>query len=116
MSVRASGYEPMNPIRKNVAERWLASDDAGKILRALLRLSMHGPDFVYAERRALEFASHEDVWVRRNAATALGHIAFFHGSIDVDAVMTTLVRLLDDPRRGQRVAHDSSSIVSRSFV
>src|SRR6185312_14091062 len=68
-----------------------------KILRALLRLSLHGPDFAYAERKALEHADHPDVWVRRNVATALSHVSRVHGSIDVNAVMMTLVKSLDDP-------------------
>jgi hypothetical protein len=87
----------LGPIRRDVAERWLASDDPRKVMYALLRLSLNGPDFAYAERMALENAFHPDVWVRRNAATALSHVARLHGSIDVDAVMGTLLSLLEDP-------------------
>lgn len=67
---------------------------------ALLRLSLNGPDFAYAERAAIENATHPDEWVRRNAATALSHVARIHGSIDLDAVMTTLVLMVDDPEAG----------------
>jgi len=95
--MRARGYEPMDPISVRQAEQWLASGDPRKILRALLRLSLHGPDFAYAERKALEHADHPDVWVRRNVATALSHVSRVHGSIDVNAVMRTLVKFLDDP-------------------
>jgi hypothetical protein len=80
-----------------VAERWLASDDPQKILYALLRLSLHGPDFAFAERMALAYAGHPDVWVRRNVANALLHVARLNGSIDLDSVMTTLIGMLDDP-------------------
>jgi len=66
------------------------------IVLALLRLSLNGPDFAFAERMALKHAMHPDEWVRRNAATALSHVSRVHGSIDLDAVMTALVRLLDD--------------------
>ena len=97
MTARARGYEPMDPISARQAEQWFASGDPRKILRALLRLSLHGPDFAYAEKMALEYADHPDIWVRRNAATALSHVSRVHGSIDLDAVMTALVRLLDDP-------------------
>jgi hypothetical protein len=89
--------QPLSPIYRRVAERWLASDDPRKILYALLRLSLHGPDFAFAERMALEHAGHPDVWVRRNVANALLHVARLHGSIDLDAVMTTLIGMLDDP-------------------
>jgi hypothetical protein len=43
----------LGPIRRDVAERWLASGDPGKVMYAILRLSLHGPDFAYAERMAL---------------------------------------------------------------
>jgi hypothetical protein len=95
MPMRAAGYEPMNPFRRDVAERWIASGDPRKILRALLRLSLNGPHYELAEQQALEFATHRDVWVRRNAATSLGYVARFHGTFDVDR-MATLVLLLDD--------------------
>jgi len=64
---------------------------------AILRLSLNGPDFAFAERMALKHATHPDEWVRRNAATAMLHIARLNGSVDLDAVMTTLVKMLDDP-------------------
>jgi hypothetical protein len=95
--MRARGYEPMDPISVRQAEQWFASGDPRKILRALLRLSLHGPDFAFAERKALDYAEHPDVWVRRNVATALSHVSRVHGSIDLDSVMSTLVSLLDDP-------------------
>ncbi|HET7459990.1 MAG TPA: hypothetical protein VFJ82_02035 [Longimicrobium sp.] len=87
----------MDPITRVQAEKMFASGDSRQILRAVLRLSLHGPDFAYAERKALELCAHPDVWVRRNAATALGHVSRVHGSVDVDAVMHALVALLDDP-------------------
>jgi hypothetical protein len=88
----------LGPIRRDVAERWLASDDSRKVMYALLRLSLNGPDFAFAERMALKHATHPDEWVRRNAATALSHVARLHGSIQLDAVMKTLVKMLDDPQ------------------
>jgi len=97
MTLPARGYEPMVPIAPAEGEAMLRSGDARQILRALLWLSMHGPDFAVAERWPLDHASHPDPWVRRNAATALGHVARVHGSIDLDEVMSTLIALLDDP-------------------
>jgi len=87
----------LSPIRRDVAVRWLASEEPTLVMYALLRLSLHGPDFAFAERMALKHATHPDEWVRRNAAAALSHVARLHGSIDLDAVMTTLVKMLDDP-------------------
>ena len=94
VSVRRYG---LGPIRRDVAERWLASGDPRKVMYAILRLSLHGPDFAFAERMALKHAAHPDPWVRRNAATAMLHVARLNGSVDLDAVMTTLVKMLDDP-------------------
>jgi hypothetical protein len=95
--IREPRNATLGPIRHHVAERWLASGDPGKIIFALLRLSLNGPDFAYAERMALDHAFHPEVWVRRNAATALSHVARLHGSVDLPAVMTTLLAMLDDP-------------------
>src|SRR5215218_6657598 len=83
----------LGPIRRDVAERWLASDDPRKVMYALLRLSLNGPDFAFAERMALKHAAHPDEWVRRNAAIALSHVARLHGCVDLGAVMTTLVKM-----------------------
>jgi hypothetical protein len=48
----------LGPTRRDVAERWLASDDPRKVMYALLRLSLNGPDFAFAERMALKHATH----------------------------------------------------------
>lgn len=97
MTTYSRRYKSLGPIARYRAEKMLATGDPAAILHALLRLSLHGPDFGYAERKALEYVHHPDVWVRRNAATALGHVARVHGSADVDAVMRALVSMLSDP-------------------
>ena len=96
-AIRVVRKGTLGPIRRDVAARWLASEEPTLVMCAILRLSLNGPDFAFAERVALENAFHPDVWVRRNAATALSHVARLHGSVDLDAVMGTLVSLLDDP-------------------
>ena len=97
LSVREYG---LGPIRRDVADRWLSSDDPRKVMYALLRLSLNGPDFAFAERKALENASHPDVWVRINVTNALLHVARLHGSIDLPQVMRTLLKLCEDPEMG----------------
>ena len=87
----------LGPIRRDVAARWLASEEPTLVMYALLRLSLNGPDFAFAETMALKHAAHPDEWVRRNAATSLSHVARIHGSIELDAVMAALVAMLDDP-------------------
>jgi KTSC domain len=79
------------------AEAALSCDDPRRISRALLTLALNGPDFGVAERRALEHLDHPDVWVRRNAATSLSHVARLAGHLDLETVMPALISLLREP-------------------
>jgi len=97
MSEPALVYESLDPITAEAAEAVFRTGSPREISRAILRLSLHGPDWELAERRGLELTAHPDVWVRRNAATALGHISRVHGKLDLDLAMPALVALLRDP-------------------
>jgi len=97
MSRRKLENEDMGPISLARAERAIGSGDPREISLALLRLALHGPDWVRAEQLAHAHVHHEDVWVRRNAATALGHIARVHGQLDTDAALRALHVLREDP-------------------
>ena len=90
-------YEGLAPITAEAAEAAIHSGDAREIGRALLRLALHGPDWRLAETLALQHLAHPDVWVRRNAATALGHVARLTRTLDVDSVVPALTTLLADP-------------------
>jgi hypothetical protein len=90
-------YEGLAPITAGAADAAIHSGDAREIGRALLRLALHGPDWRLAETRALQHLTHPDVWVRRNAATALGHVARLTRTLDVDSVVPALTMLLTDP-------------------
>ena len=89
-------YESLNPITSEEAESVFRTGQPREISRALLRLSLHGPDWGLAERRALEFLSHPDAWVRRNAATSLGHISRLARKLDVDTAVPALLALMAD--------------------
>jgi hypothetical protein len=93
-------YEELAPISHEAAEAALASGDGRQIGRALLRLALHGPDWRLAEARALQHLTHPDIWVRRNAATALGHVARLSRDLDVASVVPALKALLSDPEVG----------------
>jgi hypothetical protein len=97
MSRRKLVNEDLGPISATAATRAIKSGDPREISLALLRLALHGPDWVRAEQLAREHVGHPDVWVRRNAATALGHIARVHGRLDVDASLRLLHALREDP-------------------
>ena len=90
-------YEELGPISRPEAARWLTAADVRKVSLALLRLALHDPDRAYVQEVCLSFASHPDVWVRRNTATALGHLARLHGHLDVERVKPVLADLAADP-------------------
>ena len=89
-------YEELGPISRPEAAAWLATDDPERIGRALLRLALHDADRVYVEGKCLSFASHPSIWVRRNVATALGHLARLHRHLDVVRVRPVLMELRSD--------------------
>ncbi len=100
MSEGGMVYEELEPISQPAAEAAFASGDGPTIGRALLRLALHGPDWRFAEQHAVRHLTHRDVWVRRNAATALGHVARLSGDLDVASVVPALKALLSDPEVG----------------
>jgi len=97
MSRRKLVNQDLGPISAGAAQRALDSGDPREISLALLRLALHGPDWKRAEELAREHATHPDLWVRRNSATALGHIARVHGRMDVETSLRLLHALRDDP-------------------
>lgn len=100
MSEDGMVYEELAPVSQSAAEAAFASGDGPTIGRALLRLALHGPDWRVAEQHALRHLTHRDVWVRRNAATALGHVARLSRDLDVALVVPALKALLSDPEVG----------------
>jgi hypothetical protein len=74
-------YGPLEPTTREEAERAFAGDDAEAIGRA---------DAAWVQEQCLRLASHRDVWVRRNVATSLGHLARLHGSLDLKRVLPLL--------------------------
>jgi hypothetical protein len=86
-----------DPITRDEADAAFQSGDPHDISYALLRLALTGTDGEYAERCALEHIQHPDVWVRRNAATSLAHIARIFGRLDLDRTVPSLLSLMADP-------------------
>ena len=90
-------YEELGPIDRDEAERTLAGQDAEAVSLALLRLALHDPDWRWVQEQCLRFVGHPDVWVRRNAATSLGHLARLHRQLDSSRVIPVLEKLKKDP-------------------
>src|SRR4051794_38050446 len=90
-------YESLEPIGRAEAETALASDDAGFVVRALLRLALHDPEWPWVQTVCLRFASHPAADVRRAVAMALGHLARLHATLDLVSALPVLKSLAADP-------------------
>ncbi len=75
----------------------LESGDPATISHALLSLALHDSDWRFVQGLCLLHAGNSDVWVRRNCATALAHIARLHQVLDLETVLPVLDRLEGDP-------------------
>jgi len=90
-------YEPLEPIQRAEAETALASDDSEAIVRALLRLALHDSEWPWVQEVCLKFANHPVKDVRRAVATALGHLARLHATLDLASALPVLRSLAADP-------------------
>ena len=97
MTQSGGTYEDMPPIEREEAEAMINAGRAEEVSRALLRLALHDPEWRYVQGRVLEQVRHEDVWVRRNCATAFGHLARIHRQLELDEVVPALNELADAP-------------------
>lgn len=89
-------YEELGPMGREGAEAAFARGVPEDVSRALLRLALHDDDWRWVQERCLELSGHPDVWVRRNSATALGHIARIHGQLDTARAVPVLEGLKED--------------------
>lgn len=90
-------YEQPRPISREEAEAAIASGIPEEISAALLGAVYSEPDWRWIQAQCLRSRYHPDVWVRRNVATCLGHIARFHKQLDAEQVLPALAELLGDP-------------------
>jgi hypothetical protein len=97
-----STYQKLDPIGRDEAETMLASTDAYAATEAILRLALHDPDGAWVTDRALALLQSPDADTRAVAATALGHIARIHHTIDTERVIPALQRLTDNPATAGR--------------
>ena len=85
------------PVSRQEAEHLLRSETPEVVGATLLRLALHDADWRFVQACCVERADHPNVWVRRNCATALGHLARLHGHLDLAVVNNVLSRLALDP-------------------
>lgn len=79
-------YDSLLPLDKSEALGIIAAGDPAAIGTALLRLALHEADWRFVQDLCITLSDNPDVWVRRNCATALGHLARIHRRLDVDKV------------------------------
>ena len=85
-------YEAVRDLDASQTYTDLRSSDVDLVSRAILTISWH-EEWTSAQETCLEFARHEEYWIRKNSITGLGHIARIHGAIDIGSVLDLFGRL-----------------------
>ena len=95
-------YEQPAPIDRETALGMIASGDAEQVESAIIQLALSDPDGDWVVSQALQLLSSGVGSVRATAATAIGHVARIHRSIDKDLVLPALRALGTDPEAASR--------------
>ena len=93
-------YVAPQPITRAEADTELASTDPDSVGRALIRLALHDPDWLYVESVSLRFLHHAAPGVRCAACIALAHTVRLHRALHREIVEPLLRGLLSDPHVG----------------
>ncbi|HTN87932.1 MAG TPA: hypothetical protein VL242_29835 [Sorangium sp.] len=89
--------EPTFTGSRDEAEKVFQGDNADRICETLIALALHDPDRAWVEERCLECTTHPEMAVRAIAATALGHLARIHKTLDLGRVLPRLQALTTQP-------------------
>lgn len=81
-------------------EEMFAGDDENAICNAMYSAAQHEPDWRWTQDQVLKLLTHPSLMVRSCALIALGEIATFRGSIDVEIVLPEIYKLANDPALG----------------
>src|SRR5438034_132702 len=90
-------YESPQPISKQAATAVFDRGVPIEVSKALIGLALNEPDWRWVQEVALGYLQGPDEALRMTAATALGHLARLHGTLDLDRVVPAVQRLLADP-------------------
>ncbi len=97
MTDESPRYVEPDPRPRALLERQLNDANPEVVIHALLSAAYHDPDAGWVEAHCRRLAGHPDVWVRRNAAACLGHLARIHRTLDLASALPVLERLAADP-------------------
>ena len=89
-------YEDVAPVTKDQALVAFASQDANRIVHALLGTAYHESDWEWVQDWCLRFLESTEPAVRNTAITCLGHLARIHKKINKAKVMGALRSHLKD--------------------
>ena len=81
-------------------EEAFASGDPHAICNALYSAAQHEVDWRWSQTQCLGMLTHKSQHVRSAALIALGEIALFRGTLDLDVVLPEIKRLENDPALG----------------
>jgi hypothetical protein len=93
-------YHEVLPITRQEAEAAFAAGRPEALTDALLSIAYYEPDWRWVQERCLQYARHQDLWVRRTAITCFGHLARIHRDLDEGFVLP----LLEELRRDSELA------------
>nr|WP_295463373.1 hypothetical protein [Mesorhizobium sp.] len=85
-------YEAVGDLDASRTYADLRSGDDDLVSRAILTISWYD-EWTSAQAICLEFACHEEYWIRKSSITGLGHIARIHRAIDIGSVLDLFGRL-----------------------
>jgi hypothetical protein len=90
-------YTPVLQRSRSQMEEMLRSGLPEQIGEALWSAAYYDPDWRWVQTQCLLALRHNDVWVRRNAATCLGLVAVFHKKLDTHVAVSALKKAAEDP-------------------
>lgn len=91
-------YQDLPPIGHHEFDRALASNSTEEAAQAVLRMSLHEPDFEWAQQNCLLALADPRPEVRAAAITAAGHLARIHRAPLDSAIVEELRKLHLDSR------------------
>lgn len=96
-------YEEPLPIELSDAKSQMASEEPALIADALLRASLSEVDASWIEAASLQALERPELEVRWAATLALGHLVRRYGHLDLDAVLSKIKPLGEDPKLWGRI-------------
>jgi hypothetical protein len=96
-------YEEIHPQTRQELESAFASDDENLICAATYRAAQHEPDWRWTQCELIKLLSRKSLLVRSSALVAIGEVAVFQRSLDLEIVLPEIHRLAGEPALAQFV-------------